>query len=364
MDRTGGFRFGRRPCLSTGEFHHMADVTPPSPSSAAPPAFDEVFRGLLPRLYRRASMLAGPRRPAEEWVQAAYRTLAARPKRFLAHPDPYAHAFGAVLDAARDAHRKDRRQVPADAVEGVEETGTASLLGRLSPRQAGVVLLVDLDGYTIDQAAEIIKAPRGAAARHRSRALSMLSTLPYERLQRADEQIEVPAGLWARIKESAGGTPPVTPVVRVPRVASRRKAYAIVLAVAATVAAVMWGAWWLVRPGGAGPEPGAGVRAVPLTVYNSEAPCRRLRSLECALSLAKDPHVRYAARDNFAGRVWHGDVLAAHCVVPDGQLVRDEEGVTSARWYLVTGKRGVTGWLPGVRTRNTHEVPVCARDVA
>ncbi|AJT66402.1 hypothetical protein T261_4763 [Streptomyces lydicus] len=361
MDCTGGFRLGRRPYLSTGEFHHMADATPSSPSSAAPPAFDEVFRGLLPRLYRRASMLAGPRRSAEEWVQAAYRTLAARPKRFLAHPDPYAHAFTAVLDAARDAHRKDRRQVPADAVEGVEETGAVCLLGRLSPRQAGVVLLVDLDGYTLDQAAEIIKAHRSAAARHRARALN---NLPYERLQRADEQIEVPAGLWARIKESAAGAPSVTPVVRVPRVASRRKAYAIVLAVAATVAAVTWGAWWLVRPGGSGPQPAAGVRAVPLTVYNSEAPCRRLRSLECALSLAKDPHVRYAARHNFAGRVWHGDVLAAHCVVPDGQLVRDEEGVTSTRWYLVTGKRGVTGWLPGVRTRNTHEVPVCSRDVA
>ncbi|MFI9049361.1 hypothetical protein [Streptomyces sp. NPDC053427] len=183
-----------------------------------------------------------------------------------------------------------------------------------------------------------------------------------ERLRRADEGIEVPGGLWARIKRPGAGpapVPPATHVVPVPTTPPRRRAYALALAVAATVAAVALGAWWLVRPGAAVRQPAAGVRAVPVTVYNSESACRRIRSLECGLRLAKDPHVRYAARDNSAGRVWHGEVLAAHCVVADGRLVRDEEGVTSTRWYLVTDKGGVTGWLPGVRTRNTREVPYC-----
>ncbi|MEU9112035.1 hypothetical protein AB0D04_09640 [Streptomyces sp. NPDC048483] len=211
---------------------------------------------------------------------------------------------------------------------------------------------------------------RGTAGAGRSTGEAALR----DRLRRADEQIETPAGLWARIKQSAGPvskpvTPrtPRTPVGRlasVPLVSSRRRAYAVVLTVAATVAALVVGVWWLVRPGGGGPQPAAGVRAVPMAVYNSEAPCRYLRSLECGLRLARNPHVRYAARNNSVGRVWHGDVLLAHCVVTDGRMIRDEEGVTSTRWYLVTAGRNVTGWLPGVRTRNTRELPECSPDVA
>ncbi|TJZ52208.1 RNA polymerase sigma factor [Streptomyces piniterrae] len=160
---------------------------------------------MLPRLYRRAVMLAGSRQSAEDVVHEAYLKLAARPQRFLAHPEPYAYAFTTVLNVARDAHRKDRRQVLVDAMEGVEEAGAGGagggagvglgagsgdwdggverrhaeleavrLLGRLSHRQAGIVILVDLDGYTIDQAAKIMKVHRGTAARHRARALDRL----------------------------------------------------------------------------------------------------------------------------------------------------------------------------------------------
>ncbi|MFI1304645.1 RNA polymerase sigma factor [Streptomyces sioyaensis] len=176
----------------------MADARPTSASSAASPTFDEVFCGLLPRLYRRAVMLAGSRQSAEDVVHEAYLKLARRPQRFLAHPEPYAYAFTAVLNVARDAYRKDRRQVLVDGLEEVEETGAGGapvsgsggwdggverrqaeieavrLLGKLSHRQAGIVILVDLDGYTLDQAAKIMKVHRGTAARHRARALDRL----------------------------------------------------------------------------------------------------------------------------------------------------------------------------------------------
>ncbi|UNO41416.1 RNA polymerase sigma factor [Streptomyces sp. MST-110588] len=184
----------------------MADATQSSPSSpAAPSSFDEVFCGLLPRLYRRAVMLAGNRHSAEDVVHEAYLRLAARPQRFLAHPEPYAYAFTAILNIARDAYRKDRRQVLVDEVEGMEGAGrpgagsgaaarpaagggswdggverrhaeieAVRLLSRLSHRQAGIVILVDLDGYTIDQAAQIMRVHRGTAARHRARALTRL----------------------------------------------------------------------------------------------------------------------------------------------------------------------------------------------
>lgn len=177
----------------------MADARPTPASPAASPTFDEVFCGLLPRLYRRAVMLAGSRQSAEDVVHEAYLKLARRPQRFLAHPEPYAYAFTAVLSVARDAHRKDRRQVLVDGMTEVEETGAGGaaagawpggwdggverrqaeieavrLLGKLSHRQAGIVILVDLDGYTLDQAAKIMKVHRGTAARHRARALDRL----------------------------------------------------------------------------------------------------------------------------------------------------------------------------------------------
>lgn len=166
------------------------------------PSFDEVFCGLLNRLYRRAAMLAGSRQSAEDAVHEVYLKLAARPEKFLAHPEPYAYAFAALLSVVRDSWRKERRQVLVADVEFGEDGGgagargggaapgaqwddgglerraseleTVRLLRQLTVRQAGVVVLVDLDGYTIDQAARILGLHRGTVALTRRRALDKL----------------------------------------------------------------------------------------------------------------------------------------------------------------------------------------------
>ncbi|MCF3960903.1 RNA polymerase sigma factor [Streptomyces fuscigenes] len=167
-----------------------------APSATDDSPFDTLFCGLLPRLYRRAVMLAGTRQAAEDAVHEAYLKLAARPERLLGHPEPYAYAFRAMASAVHDARRKERRHVLTDVSEPFEGAGGAGgaasagwdgglerrqgeleavrLLGRLSARQAAVVILVDLDGYTLDQAARIMRVHRGTAARHRSRALGAL----------------------------------------------------------------------------------------------------------------------------------------------------------------------------------------------
>ena len=54
------------------------------------------------------------------------------------------------------------------------ELETVRLLRQLTVRQAGVVVLVDLDGYTIDQAARILGVHRGTVALTRRRALDKL----------------------------------------------------------------------------------------------------------------------------------------------------------------------------------------------
>ncbi|MEV2277661.1 serine/threonine-protein kinase [Nocardiopsis sp. NPDC049922] len=98
---------------------------------------------------------------------------------------------------------------------------------------------------------------------------------------------------------------------------------------------------------------------VAITVYNAEEPCRAPRSAECSLGLAHNPYGVYSDPGNRAGAVWHDDRLDAACVVGDGRTVTDESGYSSTRWYKVTTADGVTGWLPGARTRDGGQVRTC-----
>ncbi|MDT0309345.1 hypothetical protein RM780_20620 [Streptomyces sp. DSM 44917] len=169
------------------------------------------------------------------------------------------------------------------------------------------------------------------------------------RLRAADEEIAPPLGLWDRVRAPGPATQPPRPSARWPAVALAAVAVAFVAA----------GTWWWVRPAAteqppAGPGPG-----LELAVYNAEEPCQELRTLECSLGLARDPYAEYAAPENAAGRVWHGDRLEAYCVVADGTPIMDEDGISSTRWYRVRTAGGNEGWLPGVRTRNEREVPFC-----
>ncbi|AEW98819.1 ECF subfamily RNA polymerase sigma factor (plasmid) [Streptantibioticus cattleyicolor NRRL 8057 = DSM 46488] len=148
--------------------------------------FDEVFCELLPRLYRRAAMLAGE--SAQDVVHETYLRLAARPERLTAHPVPYAYAFRALVSTIRDDARRRRRQVltgqPPEVPSGggVLELREAEwqvrwLLRQLTLKQAAAVVLVDLDAHTIDEAAEILGVHRGTISRARARALDALRTL-------------------------------------------------------------------------------------------------------------------------------------------------------------------------------------------
>jgi hypothetical protein len=198
-----------------------------------------------------------------------------------------------------------------------------------------------------------------------------------ERLRSAEAEIEIPDGLWERVREPR---PDITPGVERRRTGGafgsrglfgpfgmrgRPLPVSVVVIAAAAVVFVLCGTWLLLSPAGSGGETAAEGRsaAVTIRVHNVEKPCRELRTLECALRVAKNPYDLYAAPTNSAGRTFHGDRLTAICVVTDGQLVTDEKGVSSTRWYRVEKTSGegrhFEGWLPGVRTRNTKEVRLC-----
>ncbi|MDH6133327.1 hypothetical protein P3T37_002722 [Kitasatospora sp. MAA4] len=178
-------------------------------------------------------------------------------------------------------------------------------------------------------------------------------------LRAGTESVEVPADLWDRIRD---GRPAPTPR---PRSRNRSWLSPLVASVAtlAVAAAVLLGTGMLRPHRWELPPLAPGAKGVSLTVYNAEAACQSLHTIECSLSVVDNPHAAYAER-NTVGRVWHGERVTSDCVITDGTVVIDEAGVSSARWYHVTLPDGGTGWLPGVRTRNSTEVPLCATDPA
>lgn len=74
--------------------------------------------------------------------------------------------------AELDAGLADPRGDPSEAV--AERARLASALGSLSPEERTVVLLVDAEGLTYEEAASVIDAPAGTVASRLSRARSAL----------------------------------------------------------------------------------------------------------------------------------------------------------------------------------------------
>ncbi|MEU0934566.1 MULTISPECIES: hypothetical protein [unclassified Embleya] len=172
------------------------------------------------------------------------------------------------------------------------------------------------------------------------------------RLRDADAACVEPPGLALRVLRR----PAPRPVWR--------GAFAVVLAAVLVVAVVGLGAFLAGRHDPVDrptPRPPA-ARAVSVQseVFNSEVPCRELRTIECSLGVFKEARLSSRTAD-LADRVWHGDRLLLVCLRADGPRVTDETGVGSKHWYrVVVLGTGAEGWLPGVRTRNEAEVPDCS----
>ncbi|GAA2819840.1 sigma-70 family RNA polymerase sigma factor [Kitasatospora sp. CM 4170] len=164
----------------------------PRSGSAEAADFDRAFTEMLPRLHRAAVSLTGNPFAAGDIVHDAYLRIARRPERFLGHPQPYAYAFTTMANILRDQWRRERRRpVAPDPPEGArvdaEPCGgglgelqahweVVRLLGRLTVKQARVLLLVDIGGYSIDEAATLLGVHRSTLAVTRRRALRHLRT--------------------------------------------------------------------------------------------------------------------------------------------------------------------------------------------
>ncbi|MGW1175745.1 RNA polymerase sigma factor [Kitasatospora sp. NPDC002543] len=169
-----------------------------------------MFTDLLPRLQQAAAALAGGPLGAGDVVHDAYLRIARRPERFLGHPQPYAYAFTTMVNILRDQWRRERRRVPMPEVPEAGEAGERDrgaldpraggmaelqarwevlrLLGFLTAKQARAVVLVDLDGYSIDEAAELLGLHRSTLAVTRRRAHGRLRAVLQQERERERER--------------------------------------------------------------------------------------------------------------------------------------------------------------------------------
>ncbi|MFD7901949.1 RNA polymerase sigma factor [Kitasatospora sp. NPDC059747] len=186
----GGLQLGVRVPIS-GE-SGMAELTDRCAGGrdpvGEPTDFNRVFTEMLPRLHQAAASLTGSPFAAGDIVHDAYLRIARRPERFLGHPQPYAYVFTTMANILRDQWRRERRRVtvPEPAERERERVaadpsggGMAELQARwevvrllrcLTAKQARAVVLVDLDGYSVDEAAELLGLHRSTLAVTRRRA--------------------------------------------------------------------------------------------------------------------------------------------------------------------------------------------------
>jgi RNA polymerase sigma-70 factor (ECF subfamily) len=128
--------------------------------------FDAFVEEEHERLYKALYFVTGSREDAEDLSQDAFMKLWERWGRIDEIDDPTGYLFRVALNGFRMRRRRAamavRRHVPAveprdGFVEAEMRADVRSLLMELTPRQRAALLLVDLLGYSSEQAGRILR---------------------------------------------------------------------------------------------------------------------------------------------------------------------------------------------------------------
>jgi len=128
--------------------------------------FDAFVEEEHERLYKALYFVTGSREDAEDLSQDAFMKLWERWGRIDEIDDPTGYLFRVALNGFRMRRRRAamavRRHVPVveprdGFVEAEMRTDVRSLLMELTPRQRAALLLVDLLGYSSEQAGRILR---------------------------------------------------------------------------------------------------------------------------------------------------------------------------------------------------------------
>jgi len=128
--------------------------------------FDEFFEDEHERLFKALYFVTGNRHDAEELTQEAFLKLWERWGEIGRIKDPTGYLFRVALNSFRARRRRASLAIrkmlpvaePPDAFEEAEmRADVRQLLIGLTPRQRAALLLVDLLGYSSEEAARILR---------------------------------------------------------------------------------------------------------------------------------------------------------------------------------------------------------------
>jgi RNA polymerase sigma factor (sigma-70 family) len=146
-------------------------------------------------IYRFCLGMLGRREDAEDAIQSLWLKLAGSPAATLGAADPKAFLWAVARNLVRSRLRRRALEFfwtpalgepPAELLAaGAESDGTdaesrrdlARAVARLRPRLRGVLLLVGIEGHTLEEAAERLDIPRGTAASRYHAAMEKLRQL-------------------------------------------------------------------------------------------------------------------------------------------------------------------------------------------
>ncbi len=170
----------------------------PEPSAPAAPSFEDATLPLLPRLQRYAYRLTGSPSDGDDLVQTAYLNALKSWHTFKPGTDPARWLFTILRHAFYRAHRPTAGALSLDEPEAESLAGTLYLRGELERGGARwdeipdlgpaldeaiaalphdlrlLVLLVDVEGYTYEEAAGKAGVPIGTVRSRLYRARRML----------------------------------------------------------------------------------------------------------------------------------------------------------------------------------------------
>lgn len=175
--------------LRTKPTEAMDSATRPSVEAALAGLYDQYAAGI----YRFCLGMLGRREDAEDAVQGLWLKLARNPAATLGAADPKAYLWAVARNLVRSRLRRrslelfwtPRLDEPAAAeilAPGPEEGGLAAerrlalagAIARLRPRLREVLLLVGIEGHTLEEAALRLAIPRGTAASRYHAAMEKL----------------------------------------------------------------------------------------------------------------------------------------------------------------------------------------------
>ena len=148
-------------------------------TAPATASFEDFFEEEKDGLYGALCLVTRNRHEAEELTQDAFVRVLEHWDRVGAMEDPRGYLYRTAMNAFRRRYRRSllaaKRTLgitrPDDAIAAIDERDAAvRALAELSPQQRAAVVLVDLIGFTSEEAARILGIRASTVRMHASRA--------------------------------------------------------------------------------------------------------------------------------------------------------------------------------------------------